>query len=59
MAFIIEMPKLSDTMTTGVVVKWHSQIGEEVSNGDIIAEIETDKTTMEFENFEDGILHAQ
>ncbi len=56
MATIIEMPKLSDTMTTGTVVKWHKQVGDSVFNGDILAEIETDKATMELENFDDGIL---
>jgi len=56
MATIIEMPKLSDTMTVGTVVKWHKQVGDVVSNGDILAEIETDKATMELENFEDGTL---
>ncbi|MFL2912840.1 MAG: dihydrolipoamide acetyltransferase family protein [Opitutales bacterium] len=50
------MPKLSDTMTVGTVVKWHKNKGDPVSNGDILAEIETDKATMELENFEDGIL---
>ena len=50
------MPKLSDTMTVGTVVKWYKQVGEEVANGDTLAEIETDKATMELENFEDGIL---
>jgi len=52
----IEMPKLSDTMTEGTVVKWRKQKGDKVAAGDIIAEIETDKATMEMESFEDGIL---
>ena len=56
MSTIIEMPKLSDTMTVGTVVKWHKQVGDEVSNGDILAEVETDKATMELENFDDGVL---
>jgi pyruvate dehydrogenase E2 component (dihydrolipoamide acetyltransferase) len=56
MALVIEMPKLSDTMAVGTVVKWHKTIGEAVANGDILAEIETDKATMELENFEDGVL---
>ena len=56
MSTIIEMPKLSDTMTVGTVVKWHKQIGDKVSNGDILAEVETDKATMELENFDDGVL---
>jgi len=50
------MPKLSDTMTVGTVVKWHKKAGDRVSNGDILAEIETDKATMELENFDDGTL---
>ena len=52
----IEMPKLSDTMTVGTVVKWHKQVGDKVVNGDTLAEIETDKATMELENFYDGTL---
>ena len=52
----IEMPKLSDTMTVGTVVKWHKQVGDKVVNGDTLAEIETDKATMELENFDDGTL---
>ena len=43
-------------MTTGTVVKWHKQVGDPVMNGDIIAEIETDKATMELENFDDGLI---
>jgi pyruvate dehydrogenase E2 component (dihydrolipoamide acetyltransferase) len=56
MSTIIEMPKLSDTMTVGTVVKWYKSVGEKVENGDILAEIETDKATMELENFDDGTL---
>jgi len=56
MSTIIEMPKLSDTMTVGTVVKWHKQTGDRVANGDILAEIETDKATMELENFDEGTL---
>ena len=56
MSTIIEMPKLSDTMTVGTVVKWHKQVGDKVFNGDILAEVETDKATMELENFDDGVL---
>ena len=56
MSVTIEMPKLSDTMSAGTVVKWHKNVGDEVSNGDTLAEIETDKATMELENFEDGVL---
>lgn len=56
MATIIEMPKLSDTMSVGTLVKWHKEEGDSVENGDTLAEVETDKATMELENFEDGIL---
>jgi pyruvate dehydrogenase E2 component (dihydrolipoamide acetyltransferase) len=56
MAEIIRMPKLSDTMTEGVVATWLKKVGEEVENGELLAEIETDKATMEFESFYDGVL---
>jgi len=56
MAEIVRMPKLSDTMTEGVVAEWHKKIGDAVSEGDLLAEIETDKATMEFESFYDGVL---
>ena len=56
MAQLIEMPKLSDTMTVGTVVKWHKSKGDDVANGDVSMEIETDKATMDLESFEDGIL---
>ncbi len=56
MAEIVYMPKLSDTMTEGVVAEWHKQVGDEVSSGELLAEIETDKATMEFESFYDGVL---
>lgn len=56
MATIIDMPKLSDTMTTGTLVRWLKKEGDSVSNGDMIAEIETDKATMEVECFDDGTL---
>jgi len=52
----IDMPKLSDTMTEGTLVKWRKQKGDKVVAGDILAEIETDKATMELEAFDDGIL---
>jgi pyruvate dehydrogenase E2 component (dihydrolipoamide acetyltransferase) len=52
----INMPKLSDTMTEGTLVKWRKQKGDKVTAGDILAEIETDKATMEMESFDDGIL---
>jgi pyruvate dehydrogenase E2 component (dihydrolipoamide acetyltransferase) len=56
MAEIVRMPKLSDTMTEGVVAEWHKNVGDEVAMGDILAEIETDKATMEFESFQNGVL---
>ena len=56
MAQIINMPRLSDTMEEGVVAKWLVNIGDEVKEGDILAEIETDKATMEFESFYEGTL---
>ena len=56
MAEIVRMPKLSDTMTDGVVAKWHKKVGDKVKSGDLLADIETDKATMEFESFQDGIL---
>lgn len=56
MAEIVRMPKLSDTMTEGVVAAWHKKVGDEVESGDLLAEIETDKATMEFESFQDGFL---
>lgn len=56
MAEITRMPKLSDTMTEGVVAEWHKQVGDTVESGELLAEIETDKATMEFESFNDGVL---
>ena len=56
MAQIITMPRLSDTMTEGVVATWLKKVGDIIKTGDILAEIETDKATMEFESFYDGIL---
>lgn len=56
MAEVIYMPKLSDTMTEGVVAEWHKKVGDTVENGDLLAEIETDKATMEFESFQEGVL---
>lgn len=56
MATFIEMPKLSDTMTEGTLLKWHVKEGDTVSTGDILADIETDKATMEMEAFDEGIL---
>ena len=56
MAEIVRMPRLSDTMEEGVVAKWHKNVGDQVSEGDLLAEIETDKATMEFESFQEGVL---
>lgn len=56
MAEIVRMPKLSDTMTEGVVAEWHKKVGDQVEEGDLLADIETDKATMEFESFQDGTL---
>lgn len=53
----IEMPKLSDTMTEGTLVKWNKQVGDTIEIGDVIAEVETDKATMEMEAFDEGVLH--
>ena len=56
MAEAILMPRLSDTMTEGVVAAWHKNVGDTVKKGDLLAEIETDKATMELESYQDGIL---
>ena len=56
MADIIRMPKMSDTMTEGVIAAWHKKVGDEVESGDILAEVETDKATMELESYDDGVL---
>jgi pyruvate dehydrogenase E2 component (dihydrolipoamide acetyltransferase) len=56
MAEIVRMPKLSDTMTDGVIAKWHKKVGDKVKSGELLADIETDKATMEFESFQDGVL---
>ncbi|HIB76151.1 MAG TPA: hypothetical protein EYO58_00770, partial [Flavobacteriales bacterium] len=56
MAEIVRMPKLSDTMTEGVVAAWHKKVGDPVESGELLAEIETDKATLEFESFQDGVL---
>jgi pyruvate dehydrogenase E2 component (dihydrolipoamide acetyltransferase) len=56
MAEIVRMPKLSDTMTEGTVAAWHKKVGDKVKSGELLAEIETDKATMEFESYVDGIL---
>ena len=56
MAEVIKMPKMSDTMTEGVLAKWHKKVGDKVKPGDVIAEIETDKATMDFESYQEGTL---
>jgi len=56
MAEVVRMPKLSDTMTEGVIAKWHKKVGDKVKSGELLADIETDKATMEFESFQDGVL---
>ncbi len=56
MAELVKMPKMSDTMTEGVLAKWHKKVGDKVKSGDVLAEIETDKATMDFESYQDGTL---
>ena len=56
MAVTIKMPKMSDTMTEGTIASWLKNVGDQVKSGDILAEVETDKATMELENYEDGTL---
>ena len=56
MAEAILMPRLSDTMTEGVIAAWHKQVGDSVKKGDLLAEIETDKATMELESYQEGVL---
>ena len=56
MATVVNMPRLSDTMEEGVVAKWLKKVGDSIEEGDILAEIETDKATMEFESFHEGTL---
>lgn len=56
MAEVVKMPKMSDTMTEGVLAKWHKKVGDQVKSGDVLAEVETDKATMDFESFQDGTL---
>ena len=58
MAEVIQMPRLSDTMTEGVIVVWHKKVGDTVNSGDLLADVETDKATMELETFSEGkLLH--
>ncbi|MFC5282965.1 2-oxo acid dehydrogenase subunit E2 [Pedobacter alpinus] len=56
MAEAIKMPKMSDTMTEGVLAKWHKKVGDSIKAGDVVAEVETDKATMDFESFQEGVL---
>ena len=56
MAEIIKMPRLSDTMTEGVIAAWHKNVGDKVSKGELLAEIETDKATMDLESYKDGVI---
>ena len=56
MAEIVKMPQLSDTMVEGVVAEWHKKVGDSVTSGELLAEIETDKATLDFESFYDGVL---
>src|SRR5690606_16960684 len=56
MAEVVKMPKMSDTMTEGVIAKWHKKVGDKVNAGDLIAEVETDKATMDFESYQEGTL---
>src|SRR5277367_6031991 len=56
MPIAIEMPKLSDTMTEGTLLRWIKKVGDDIAVGDVLAEIETDKATMEMEAFDEGVL---
>ena len=56
MAEIVRMPKMSDTMTEGVIAKWHKKVGDNVKSGELMAEIETDKATMDYESFNNGTV---
>ncbi len=56
MAEVIRMPRLSDTMEEGTIAKWHKNVGDKIQEGDVIAEVETDKATMEMESFQEGTL---
>lgn len=59
MAEVIKMPRLSDTMTEGVIASWQKQVGDVVKKGDLLAEVETDKATMELDSYKDGVLLYQ
>lgn len=56
MAEIVRMPKMSDTMTEGVIAKWHKKVGDTIKSGELMAEIETDKATMDYESFNEGTV---
>src|SRR5687768_1055295 len=56
MAEIVRMPKMRDTMTEGVIAKWHKKVGDTVKSGELMAEIETDKATMDYESFNTGTV---
>jgi pyruvate dehydrogenase E2 component (dihydrolipoamide acetyltransferase) len=56
MAEIVRMPKMSDTMSEGVIAKWHKKVGDQVKSGELMAEIETDKATMDYESFNEGTV---
>ncbi|MFT4023250.1 MAG: lipoyl domain-containing protein [Flavihumibacter sp.] len=56
MAEAILMPRLSDTMTEGVIAAWHKKVGDPVKKGELLAEVETDKATMDLESYKDGTL---
>ncbi len=56
MAEVVKMPKMSDTMTEGVMAKWHVKVGDKIKSGDVMAEVETDKATMDLESYWDGTV---
>src|SRR5690606_26148516 len=56
MAEIVRMPKMSDTMEEGVIAKWHKEVGDQVKSGELMAEIETDKATMDYESYNEGTI---
>ena len=58
MTIEITMPRLSDTMEKGTIIKWHIAEGDEVSAGDVLADVETDKATMEMQSFDDGTVNS-
>ena len=58
MAEIIRMPKMSDTMEEGVIASWLKKVGDEIKSGEILADVETDKATMELESYDDGTAES-